>query len=148
MILVGSTVANLARNANLRSDSLGGKTVTAYPDKYISTPLKNTMFSLGVKEIDVGPRIERTNADGSITVTRLRNVKVTFGLNVYAPHSDGGEACTRGFDRWIDFIVRTMQLNISGAGCSGVEYEQSIGTNVLKGYFIIENKTAETVIPE
>ena len=145
MVIVGSTLNTLVNTANNNIETLGGKTVIAYPDRYFSTPLKQTMYSLGVKKITVGPRIQTTNSNGTVTVTRNRKVEIVFSLNVYAPHSMGGEACSKGFDKWMDFLLRTVQLNVDGAGCQEVEYEQSIGTNVLKGYFTLSHTSSETV---
>jgi len=143
MIIVGNTINTLVSSANSHLQDLGGKTVTAFPDKYFSTPLKQTMFSLGIKKITVGPRIQTTNSNGTVTTTRNRSVSVTLALNVYAPHSMGGDECSRGFDKWMDFLVRIMQINVTEAGCQEIEYDQSIGTNVLKGYFKIERITSE-----
>lgn len=145
MVVVGNTVETLAATANYHSDFLQGKTVVAYPDEYFSTPLKQTMFSLGIKEIEVGPRIETTDGNGNVVVTKDRNVKVRLALNVYAPKSMGGEACSKGFDRWLDMAVRILKLNISDAGCQEVEYEQSIGTNVLKGYITFRRTVSENI---
>ncbi len=143
MIIVGNTISTLVGAANSHLQELGGKTVTAFPDKYFSTPLKQTMFSLGIKKITVGPRIQTTGSNGTVTTTRNRSVTVTFALNVYAPHSMGGDECSRGFDKWMDFLVRIMQMNVIEAGCQEIEYDQSIGTNVLKGYFTVERITSE-----
>lgn len=145
MVVVGNTVETLVRTANVHESFLGGKTVEAYPDSYFSTPLKQTMFSLGIKKIEVGPRIETTDSNGNVTVTRNREAKISFALNVYAPKSMGGEACSKGFDRWLDMAVRMWQLNISQAGCGEVEYEQTIGTNVLKGYFTLTRICSESL---
>ena len=145
MIVTGDTISTLVTSANRNINALGGKTVIAFPDRYFSTPLKQTMFSLGVKKISVGPRLQITGSNGNVTTTRNRKVIITFSLNVYAPHSMGGEACLSGFDRWLDFLVRTLQMNIDDAGCREVEYEQSIGTNVLKGYFTLTRTVSETV---
>ena len=145
MIVVGNTVETLVRTANSHSDFLGGKTVEAYPDRYFSTPLKTTMFSLGIKKIEIGPRIETVDSSGNVTETRNREARISFALNVYAPESMGGGACAKGFDRWLDMVVRLWQLNISEAGCQEVEYEQSIGTNVLKGYFTLTRICSETL---
>lgn len=145
MVVVGSTVATLVATANSHSDFLKGKTVEAYPDTYFSTPLKQTMFSLGIKQIEVGPRIETADSSGNVTVTKNRQVKIRFALNVYAPKSMGGEACSQGFDRWLDMVVRMLHMDISDAGCGEVEYESSIGTNVLKGYFTYTRITSENI---
>ena len=145
MLVVGDTVSMLVTSANTHLEQLGGRTVSAFPDKYFSTPLKETMYSLGINKTSVGPRIQTTDANGNITVTRNRSVSITLGINVYAPHSMGGEACAVGFDRWIDFVVRTLQINVSDAGCGEVEYDQSIGTNVLKGYFTFERTVSESI---
>lgn len=143
MVIVGNTVETLVSTANHHSQEIGGKTVEAFPDKYFSTPLKQTMFSLGIKKIEVGPRIEITNSDGTVTVTKNRNAIITFVLNVYAPHSMGGAACTAGFDKWMDCLVRILQINVIQAGCQEVEYDQSIGTNVLEGYFVMKRVISE-----
>jgi hypothetical protein len=144
VLIVGNTVNSLIGAANSHIEQLGGRTVSAFPDKYFSTPLKNTMYSLGIKQITVGERIT-TSVSGTSNVVRTRDVSLTLSLNVYAPHSMGGEACSVGFDKWLDFVVRTMQINIVSAGCTGVEYDQSIGTNVLKGYFTIKRTVNEAV---
>ncbi|MBE6835893.1 MAG: hypothetical protein E7515_06565 [Ruminococcaceae bacterium] len=143
MVIVGNTVETLVSTANHHAQEIGGKTVEAFPDKYFSTPLKQTMFSLGIKKIEVGPRIEITNNDGTTTVTKNRNAIITFVLNVYAPHSMGGAACTAGFDKWMDCLVRILQINVIQAGCQEVEYDQSIGTNVLEGYFVMKRVISE-----
>ncbi|MBO4339589.1 MAG: hypothetical protein K5755_03035 [Clostridiales bacterium] len=144
MLVTGNTVSAIVNAANQHINDIGGRTVLAFPDKYFSTPLKQTMYSLGIKKTLVGPRIATTNSNGTMSLTRNRNVTVTIALNVYAPHSMGGEACSVGFDKFIDFVVRTLQINIIDAGCSEVEYDQSIGTNVLKCYFTIERTVSET----
>ncbi len=145
MVVVGNTIETFVNTANGLESIVGGKTVVAFPDKYFSTPLKETMFSLGIKKIEVGPRLETTDANGNVTVTRNREAKIRLALNVYAPKSMGGDACSKGFDRWLDLLVRVWRIDILDAGCDEVEYEQSIGTNVLKGYFTIRRVVSETI---
>lgn len=145
MVVIGRTVDTLVTTATAHASELGGRTVSAYSDKYFSTPLKETMFSLGIKKIEIGPRIITENSDGTTTTTKNRKIAVRLALNVYAPHEKGGEECGKGFDRWMDFAVRTLQLNISDAGCQEVEYDQSIGTNVLKGYFTLTRITSDQI---
>ena len=147
MIVIGDAISHLVTSVNNHSSVTGGRTVMAFPDKYISSPLTETMFSLGIKKVNVGPRLTVENSNGTLTETRNRKVEITYSLTVYAPHSRGGDACMKGFDKWIDCLVRVIGMNIDSAGCDAIEYMQSIGTNVLKGYFVLSRTYAETAVP-
>ena len=142
MITIGRTISYFASNANLHLQELGGKTVIAYPDRYIASPLQQTVFVLGIKSLKLGARI--TDENGQAVTPYKRDVEVTYFLDVYAPHEKGGDECLKCFDRWMDFLVTTLGYDIASAGSDGMDYIQSVGSNVFKGYFVINRIAAES----
>jgi hypothetical protein len=146
MIAIGRTIDYIIGNAAVYRRQLGGRTVLAFPDKYIASPLKETLYVIGVKGVSVGPRI--TDAGGAVITPHKREVSTTYFLNVYVPHEMGGDECLKGFDRWVNFLVTTLGYDVAAVGGDGMDYYQTVGSNVFKGYFVLKRIEVESQTPD
>ena len=142
MNIIGNSLTSLASSFNAHQDITKAKTVVAFSEAYIPSPLKSSIVSLGIVSTKLGPRITTEN-NGTYTVTFNRPLEIKYKLTVYSPHENGGNGCTAVFDGCIDCLVRFLGLIITEAGCGEISYSPTVGATVLNGYFILTSTVAD-----
>ncbi len=105
--------------------------MTEYPPQAKAVPLKNSIVSVGLKEVKITD-LFRENENGELIRDEYcRKADIHIVLGIHVPDALGGSTCHEVFSTVVDYLTFSSDLNIVSSVCDHVTSDRNTESLVM-----------------
>lgn len=129
---ITSLPSSIVNWLNTLEDLKDIKFLTEFPPVYKSVPLKKSIVSVGVEELNITDHFTANDDGVLIRDEYCRTAKMNISLIIHVPFSMGGSKCHEVFTKVVNHLTFGSDLNILESNCEKVVSDRNTDALVMK----------------